>query len=521
MKPLNLSELTLEQKIGMVICVRDVLNKEDEEFILDMIEKKSVGAIQIRFTDKYQDFMKKVKEKADYPILVCADMETGFPMGKGRYPCAMSIASCGDPKVAYELGRITGIEAKNAGANVIWGPVVDVAVEGALCKINRCFGDDVSIISEYTTQMIKGLQDEGMIATAKHFPGCHDMKNDTHLQMGFCNLTEDELLECDLVPYIHAMKNANLASIMTEHVVLNKIDDKNVATLSKKVLDIIRKQGFDGMIVSDSFAMMAIVQNYGLMECLGVAIDAGIDMVLPNYRLTFKESYDYLLKAYHEGAFTEERLNDAVRHVIEAQNKTMKEPSQKELTAEQFEFLENIRKRAISAVIQDGYTAAIPENTKKLFVLFCENAYRDPAEESKELIVDNEYSRKRMLERKERILKEFPGSDVYIMDEFPNAAQMEAACDMISKVDDVIVFPYCYFQSYLGSDGITERVETFINANAQKITAVVHSGNPYEIKKYKNIKRILVNQQGTQIDNYIFDILKGKVEPEGIIPVKL
>jgi beta-glucosidase-like glycosyl hydrolase len=94
--------------------------------------------------------------------------------------------------------------------------------------------------------------------------------------------------------------------------------------LSPEVIGIIREQGFDGIIMTDSLAMMAIVQNYGEKECLGLAIKAGCDMVLPNYRLSYKDSFDYLMKAYNEGVITEERLNDAVRHVLEAQKKASK-----------------------------------------------------------------------------------------------------------------------------------------------------------------------------------------------------
>jgi len=520
-KGLDLSEMTVEQKIGQLIVVRDLLTEEDEKFILEMIEKKSVGGIQIRFNDKYKDFMKKVHEKADYPILVCADMETGYPEGEGRYPCAMGIAACGNPDIAYELGRITAIEAKNAGANVIWGPVVDSAVEHALCRNTRCFGDDPEKISEITAAMVRGLQDEGMVTTAKHYPSCSDILCDTHLQMDESSLTEDEMLERDLVPYKYLMENADLSGIMTEHVIYKNIDEKNVTTLSKKVIDIIRRQGFDGLIVTDSFAMMAIVQNYGLMECIGLAVAAGCDMVLPNYRVTFKDSYEYLLKAYKEGVFTEERLDEAVRRVITAQNRTIKQPSQTEINNEQRELLKNMRKLTLAAKLEEGCSVKISEDTKKLFVLLCENVYLDPEEESKELMVDYRHSRKNMMKRKEYLLKEFPGSKAFIINEFPNHIEMEKVCELVSEVDEVIVFSYCRFHSYLGSDGITERIENLIKANTHKISTVIHCGNPYEIKKFKNVERIILNQYGIENDDCIVDVLKGKYIPQGVIPVKL
>ena len=517
---LKLEDLSLEQKIGQLICCRGYKNKEDQEFILEMVKKKAVGGIQMGFREGYRDFIKEVLDSADYPILVCADMENGYLGGNFRYPYPLGLATSGDFEFAYNLGRVTAIEAKKDGVNVAWGPVVDIAVKDAVCKIGRCFGDDPEYISKFAIAMIKGFEDEGMIVTMKHFPDGSDVKIDTHMQIGSSKLTKEELLKKDIIPYLRAMEEVNLSGIMTIHKIFEKIDPKYPATLSPEVIGIIREAGFDGIIMTDSLAMMAIVQNYGESECCGLSIKAGCDMVLPNYRLTYKESYDYLMDSYKRGVFTEERLNDAVRHVLEAQKKASKPASVTEVPKELQNIVEEAKKRSIAFLGDGKHTPKLDENTKKLFVMFCENSYELEGA-SLELEASYLYSRDKVMKKKEKFEKAFEGSDAMIISEFPNHIEIEKICDAISKYDEVIFYIFCKTSSYLGSDNITKRAESLIKANLNKAAAVIHVGNPYEIEKYKGAKRVLTHVYGTDCDDYLIDALKGNLTPTGKITVDI
>ncbi|MBR4893310.1 MAG: glycoside hydrolase family 3 protein [Clostridia bacterium] len=516
---LNLDELTLEQKIGQLICARGFCNDKDKEFILDMVKKRAVGGIQMSFHGDYKEFVHKVIETADYPILVCADMENGYPAGKFKFPYPMGIASSGDFDFAYNLGRVTAIEAKKDGVNVAWGPVLDMAVKGAVCKIGRCFGDDPEYVAKFAGAMIKGFQDEGMIVTAKHFPDGSDVKCDTHMQIGASQYTEEELIEKDIKPYIEIMKNMDLSGIMTIHKIFEKIDPDYPATLSPKVLGIIRNLGFDGIIMSDSLAMMAIVQNYGEDKCLGLSIKAGCDMVLPNYRLTYKESFDYLMQAYEDGVITDERLNEAVRRVLEAQVKASKPASLSEVPKELENIVEEAKKKSIIFIgNEDGVTSKIDENSKKLFVMFHENSYQDVGI-SRELQDGYLYSKENVLKKKEKFLEAFPGSEVVLINEFPNQSEIEKVCNLISKADETVFYIFCKTTSYLGSDSITQRAESLIKANLDKASAIIHVGNPYELEKYKGAKRIITTTYGTDCDEYIIKALKGIFTPCGKLTV--
>lgn len=520
MEELKLENMTLEQKIGHLICARGYINDEDKTYILEMIKKRAVGGIQMCFRNGYKEFTDEVRNNADYPILICADMENGYPGGNLRFPVPMGIASSGEMDFAYNLGRVTAIEAKKDGVNVAWGPVVDIATKDSVCKICRCFGDDVSYISDFSAEMIRGFQDEGMVVTAKHFPGGSDVKCDMHMQIGVSKLTKEELLKKDIKPYINAMKKVDLSGIMTGHCLFENVDNEYVASLSKKVIDLIRDEGFDGIIMTDSLAMMAIVQNYGEKECLGLAINAGNDMVLPNYRLTFKESFEYLLEAYEKGIITDERLDDAVRHVLNAQRRTLKCATTNSVPSELKEIVEDAKKKSISIKMEDKVSLPLSDKTKKLFVMFCENDYIS-GEESKELRDDNIFARAKVEKNKKKYLSEFENSEVILINEFPNQAEIENVCNKISKVDEVIFYTFCKTSSYLGSDNITKRAESLITANLNKTSAIIHIGNPYELIKFKGTKRIITAPYGADCDDYIIDALKGKFTPCGKITVDI
>lgn len=521
MKPLKLNDLTLEQKIGQLIIVRGFLDDEDRKFIMEMTAKKAVGGFQIPYSENGKALIEEINRTAGYPVLICANMEYGFAGTQLKFPAQMAISAANDEELAYKAAQVTAIEAKNYGFNMIWGPVVDLCARGRLCKNTRTFGDDPYLVSRFASAMIKAYNDEGMLVTAKHYPGNSDIKDDSHLRPTNSQLTEQELLELDMVPYFEIMNRVGLSGVMTSHAIFDKIDPGMPATLSKKILSLIRNAGYDGLIQSDSLAMMSICQQFGEKECIAMAIAAGCDQVLPNYRLPFKEVHNYLLDAYHQGIITEERLNEAVRRVLEAQEKAMVKPSSTELKQEHIDAIEELNKKSLCYLAQDGISPALSAGGKKVFVLACENAFPGDVKETAELEEKDTFSRTNVEKQGELVKEYFPDAQVIIINEFPNNIQNERVALAATKADDVIFCTYCRPHSYLGSDGITERMEYLINSNPDKTAAVLHVGNPYEATKFPNAKRVFIGHLGGDSLKYTLKALKGEFIPTGKLPVEL
>ncbi|MBQ2785527.1 MAG: glycoside hydrolase family 3 protein [Oscillospiraceae bacterium] len=520
MKPLKLEDLTLEQKIGQLIIVRGFLNDEDRKFIMEMTAKKAVGGFQLPYTEGGEKLIEEINSTAGYPVLICANMEYGFAGTQLKFPALMALSAANDEELAYKAAQVTAIEAKKYGFNMIWGPVVDICARGKLCKNTRTFGDDPWINSRYAIATIKAYQDEGMLVTAKHYPGNSDIMDDSHLRSTRSYLTREELINKDMTPYFEIIKELELSGIMTSHTIFEKIDPGMPATLSKPLLSIIREAGYDGLIQSDSFAMMAICQRFG-DKAIAMAIAAGCDQVLPNYRLPFKEVYNTLLEAYHEGIITEERLNEAVRRVLEAQAKTLKQPSSDCLKQEHIDAIEELNKKSLCYLSKDGIAPALSPDSTKVFVLTCENEFPGDVKETAELEEKDTYSRKNVEKQGALIREYFPDAEIIIINEFPNNIQNERVALAATTADDVIFCTYCRPHSYLGSDGITERMEYLINSNPEKTAAALHVGNPYEATKFPNAKRVFIGHLGGDSLKYTLKALKGEFIPTGKLPVTL
>lgn len=518
MEELKLNQLTLEQKLGQVICSRGYRDAEDKAFLLEMIRKKAIGGVQIAFDDNYQDFIREIQEAADYPILLYNDMERGFPKGQS-IPAAIALGAVNDPEIAYEAARITAIEAKAVGMNAVCGPVVDISCPGALCKVDRTFGDDTQTISRLGNAMIRGYQDEGMLVMAKHYPGGSDMTDDPHIRDGVSWLDEEQLLNKDLVPYVDAIRNNQLSGIMTGHVMFPKIDPVYPATLSAKLVSIIRKQGFEGLLITDSMAMMGICRKYGERDTLGMAMAAGHDMVLPSYRLTNKESFEALKEAYEKGVFTEAQLDASVARVLATQHKILKPATATALTEQQKQLMRELSGKILCATTRDGVPLALDSSKKKLFVLLCENEYRTASGISKEITVESGHTYLHALKTKELLLKEFPGCEVEIMQEFPNHGQIQTVCNRANYCDEIIFFTFVVCSSYYADESLTKRVEYLIKTLYDQVAAIVHVGNPYAVEPFQDAKRLLIGFAPEHCEAYAIQALKGEYVPPYTLPV--
>ncbi len=522
MRSIDINKLTVEQKIGMLFVVRDISDPEDREFVFDMIKKRAVGGIQIWPKATCAEETAQIQALADYPILLCADMEQGFPTSEHTIPSMMALAVTGDEELAYQFGAVTAIEAKRNGVNTAWGPCVDLLGGNGLCKVPRCMGDDPGFVGKMAAAIMRGYNDNGMVSTAKHWPAGMDITEDQHMFTTASKLTEEELRSTVFGPYRYAMEQGQLCGIMTNHTKFLNVDETYPGTLSEKLISIVREEGFDGIIMTDSFAMMGILQEFGEEKCYGIAIKAGNDMILPNYRTSFKKSYEYLLHAYREGVFSEERLNEAVRRVIAAQNRTLKPASATEVSEYQKECIARIGRQSICAVTDAGVSAALNPDTKKLFAVLVENPYSVEGGESMEINDTTLFNIEQFAALKQEILAKYPTATVIPINQLPSSAQVEQVCSTAGKVDEVVFMTYVSTRSYRASESLTGHIVNVMRSMQDKISAVVHIGNPFAMEAIPHVPRIIFGIGGIeQSQRNALDVLAGEYEPKGKLPVKL
>ena len=517
MNILRLEELSVEQKIGQLLTCRGFRSEEDKEFVYDMIRKRSLGGIQVSMNrPDYKEILAKVKDLADYPILICADMEVGLPKGEYKIPSYASLGVAGDEELAYQVGAVTAIEAKKMGYNTVWGPVVDMIEGNCMCKVPRVLGCEPEFVGKMAAAVVRGYLDNGMFATAKHWGATPHNKMDSHMFKDNSTATEEELLNNEIIPYLYAAKHAGLTGIMTGHTLNEKIDPVYPTTLSEKTISILRNAGFDGLILTDSFAMVGVLNQFGEENCYGFAIKAGNDMVLPNYRTDFKTAYEYLMQAYRKGVFDEQRLNEAVARVIKAQNQTMKKASAEVVSDYQKACFERIEKDSIFAHSPSGKPLALDKESKKLFVIVTENIYLNENDETYEIADKTSINSKNLPSVKESILSRFPGSNIVVINQLPNFHQVQEVCANALDADDVIFITFVSTCGYCAGENLTEQIINTMLSLKEKVAAVIHLGNPYAAEKVPHSDRYVfsVGVGMNCIDNTLA-VLNGEYVPKG------
>jgi beta-N-acetylhexosaminidase len=237
--------------------------------------------------------LNRLQRDADVPLLATADFEGGVGWmlnGATRVPRAMALGAARDTELAYRAGRLAAEEGRAVGVGVDFYPIADVNSNPRNPIINiRSFGEDVTLVSDMTRAYVRGVQEGGMIATAKHFPGHGDTASDTHLGLALIEHPRSRLDVLDLPPFRAAI-DAGVGAVMSSHIAVPALDPALVsgsslwtpATFSRAmVTGVLRgEMQFDGLVYTDSMSMLAVTQNMPPDRAAALAISAGADQLL-------------------------------------------------------------------------------------------------------------------------------------------------------------------------------------------------------------------------------------------------
>jgi beta-N-acetylhexosaminidase len=262
--------------------------------------------------------------RSKIPLHMTIDFEGDFKNdymsgGIRQFPPPMGMAAIGDPKMTYKINNVIAKQLSNIGVTQMYSPVCDVNINPKNPEIGvRSFGDDPEVCAKHAVAFVKGLQDGGIAATAKHFPGRGDSATDAHDVLDVIRADKKRMHEVELVPFKAAIE-AGVMAIMTGHSVYPAYDDKYPTTLSEKILTgLLREEmGFDGVIVSDAIGMAAILKQWPLPQACSMAIKAGCDTILLKADDESRSQCFFGVKqAVENGQISEQRLNEAVTHLL-------------------------------------------------------------------------------------------------------------------------------------------------------------------------------------------------------------
>ncbi|MBQ2967012.1 MAG: glycoside hydrolase family 3 protein [Clostridia bacterium] len=526
--PLKLEELSTRQKIGMCFNAhiynfwKEEVRKENLETTLSLIKEHALGSVWLdpNYPNR-NEVAKQIKDAADYPIIIMCDAESGFDEFKiGGHN---SLACTGNPELAYQFGKNIAVAARKAGYNCLCNPVVDsIPNQNYVCAMTvRSLGWDKEEVAKYAMQIAKGMHDGGLLTVAKHYPSPDDKPEiDSHMAEGQSELTKEELLERNLYPYLKLNEAGLLDGIMTGHSRLCKIDPEYPASLSKKVIDIIREAGFDGFAITDALTMMGVVAKFGREKCRGMSIEAGNDIAL-TWGDT-KPCFESMLKCYEEGIISDEALDRAARHVLEAQRKTMIPPKFAELTQEDVDTFNRINKEASFGYLDEGVAPSLSRDLKHQFVILVRSNV--DIQSNDKISVDTlDKSWYRPDKIAEKLKADFPNSEVRFVHDYMASGQIYDTLEDSVDFDDTVFITSVESKAYIGKECFTSRVIATLEALqvTNRVEAVVHFGNPFPLEDLPHVKRILVGVSSTESVENTLDILAGRGELKGAPVYKL
>jgi beta-N-acetylhexosaminidase len=525
----SLKAMALEEKIGQMVACRysgHFINRNTEDFrnLRSLIVEQKIGGLIIFGGEVYETAIltNTLQKLAKIPLLIASDLERGTGNqidGATLFPPLMSLGATNSEELAYAMGKITALEGRALGIHMTYAPVVDVNVNPDNPIINtRSIGEDPKQVGLIGQAFIKGCQDHGLIATAKHFPGHGETDLDSHSVLATIKGDRDRLEKVELYPFKKAIE-AGVQAIMTAHLHIPALDPTPdlPATLSSPILtDLLRKEmGFRGIIVTDAMGMGGVTTLYTPEEAALRAVIAGVDMLLLPPKP--KEVIQALVNAVREGQISESRIDISVNRILEAKARLGLQRSQfidietldrKIGSLENLEQAEKTFDSSMTLVRNEG--DILPLSSDKRMAVFSLSS--DPGG----------YFAGRTL------VEELKKRNPHIIEFFAEASTGEKfIMEAVEKAKDaevVVVGLFSRLRAGKGSVGIDPRhvrlIQSFSEGSCS--VAVVSFGSPYFLRHFPDVDVYLcAYRYADQAQKSAVKALFGEIDITGKLPVSI
>lgn len=488
-----------------------------DSLVMELVKKYNVGGICLFQGGPVLQAttINKLQAASKTPIMMCIDGEWGLGM---RYdsvlplPRQMMLGAMQDPRIMFQYGKIVGNQCKRAGIQVNYAPVMDVNNNPDNPVINdRSFGEDKYKVAEFGIQYMKGMQEVGVMACAKHFPGHGDVSVDSHKDLPVINKSRKQLDSLELYPFREIFK-AGVGSVMIAHLSIPAIDstpNKPTSISYKNVTELMRNNlGYQGLTFTDALGMQGVNKFYPNGAASVESLVAGNDMLcLPNDipqaiarikmaidsgRLSWSDIEAHckkvLLAKYQYGLSKWQSVN--IDNLAADLNSNV--PFMRKLVAE--EALTVLRKT-------DNFFFPLKEGEKEvLYVSIGTNT-------------DNAFAR--------RMRTDYNADVIYFdyrQNDLKNAATISA---IKKKYKKVVIGIHNYSRTPANNFNISKAAVDLVTQLQQKTKAITFVfGNPYAIKNWCQAKNLIAcYEDDSIIHNVAIDLLQGKIGAKGKLPV--
>jgi beta-N-acetylhexosaminidase len=319
--------MTLREKVGQLFMLGFAGTAVSPALRQLLAEYRPAGVIlfvrNLEDPEQIARLSNALQEQApDSPLLIAIDQEGGrvsrLPAAFTIFPPCAVFGICESAKLAYQAAAVTAAELQAVGINMNLAPVLDIHTNEANPIIgDRAFSSAAPTVCELGLATIAGLQDNGVIACGKHFPGHGDTATDSHKELPTVSRTMEQLRDRELKPFAEAIAHG-VATLMTAHVLYPALDPQRPATLSATILSTLLREElqFGGVTVTDDLEMQAILGHHGIGEAAVQALQAGADLLLickePDRQIAAMEA---VYAAVQTGALAPSRLGQSLRRI--------------------------------------------------------------------------------------------------------------------------------------------------------------------------------------------------------------
>ncbi len=530
------NSLSKKKRIAQLMIIRAHSNKGQGHIdsVTSDIEKYDVGGLcffqggpvrQAVLTNHYQSVAKT-------PLLITIDGEWGLGMrldSVTNFPHQMMLGAVEDASLIYETGKAIGLQCKRLGIHVNFAPVVDINNNPDNPVINdRSFGEDKYKVALFGVQYMKGMQDAGIIACAKHFPGHGDVTVDSHNDLPVINKTKQQLDSLELYPFKDMIK-AGVKSMMIAHLFIPAIDSTphQPTSLSVNTVNgLLRNElHYNGLTFTDGLEMKGVTKYYPSGEASAQALIAGNDMLcLPE---DIKGSIKKIRKAIRKGKIDKHDFEARVKKVLLAKYEAgLYETSivdtaniVNDLNKNTAQIKTEIAENSITVLkLSDKDLLPLRGNeTQHLHVSPNSGIKISPSKTTAFIGIGldkpNSFA---------NTLKQVFGAAVFTFGKKDSTAKADSIMALLAKYDRVIIGIHNYSRRPANRFGISPQAYNFINNIQSKTTAITFVfGNPYAIKSIsgtaKNLVACYEDDEATQ--TAATDLLKGIIDAKGKLPV--
>lgn len=462
--------MDIKEKIGQLL-----ISRPRAKDIENSVRKGIIGGLYIppNFDQKQ---IKELKYVNSNPLLICADLECGELSGCNTWPCALGAAQSGK-KGVYEWARIQAEEAKNVLVDAVFGPVFDIVfTRNGIATGFRPLGETPETVAELGYEAVRGYQEGGLLTFCKHFPGFGRAEDDAHISLSSINVSKETLIKEDIYPYLKsANQNPYLSGVMTGHILVPSID--NIPSpMSKNIVNLLRDNGFNGLLITDSLAMKSIQFFYTEEELYVGALKSGHDMVLVDYNTSDEQGHEWIYKAYKDGILSENEIDEKVNRIV----KTKEYLASFKPNKPDFEKDKMIFDILSENAIEPG--KKIDKTKDTLFVI--------ADEKSENVSGEVAFSSKGIKDLEIQIEKNFKKYEIFPIDICPSADTIAETLLKALHHTQVVFIVHAPVKAYAGTSHFHKPILSLIEGMKNRTACVVVWGNPFaadDLPKESNV----------------------------------